>query len=57
MEEIRIGLTGLGARGRHWLKTLDSFNGYRVTAICDPIEELHGISLDVLKRPGLGKSL
>ena len=51
MEEIRIGLTGLGARGRHWLKTLDSFNGYRVTAICDPIEELHGISLDVLRDP------
>ncbi len=51
MEEIRIGLTGLGARGRHWLKTLDSFNGYRVTAICDPIEELHEISLAVLKDP------
>jgi predicted dehydrogenase len=51
VEEIRIGLTGLGARGRHWLKTLDSFNGYRVTAICDPIEELHEISLAVLKDP------
>ena len=51
MEEIRIGLTGLGARGRHWLKTLDNFNGYRVTAICDPIEELHEISLAVLKDP------
>ena len=51
MDEIRIGLTGLGARGRHWLKTLDSFNGYRVTAICDPIEELHEISLAVLKDP------
>ena len=51
MEEIRIGLTGLGARGRHWLKTLDNFNGYRVTAICDPIEELHEISLAVLNDP------
>ncbi len=51
MDEIRVGLTGLGARGRHWLKTLDNFNGYRVTAICDPIEELHGISLDALSDP------
>lgn len=51
MDEIRIGLTGLGPRGRHWLKMLDNFNGYRVTAICDPITELHEMSLEPLKDP------
>ncbi len=51
MKEIRIGLAGLGGRGRHWLKTLDGFNGYRVTAICDPITELHEPSFAVLENP------
>jgi predicted dehydrogenase len=40
VKEIRIGLAGLGKRGLHWLKLLRRISGYRVVAVCDPIEAL-----------------
>ena len=48
MDDIRIGLAGLGHRGLHWLRMLQSMPGYRVTAICDPIVALHETALSVL---------
>ena len=41
MDSIRVGLVGLGNRGVHWLRSIERLEGYRVTAICDPIEPLH----------------
>jgi predicted dehydrogenase len=49
MDEIRIGLAGLGHRGLHWLRTLDRMDGYRVTAICDWIEPLHATARDAMQ--------
>ena len=48
MDEIQIGLCGLGHRGLHWLRMLDSLNGYRVVALCDPIVALHERGLATL---------
>ena len=48
MDDIRIGLVGLGHRGLHWLRMLQSMEGYRITAICDPIVALHERALSVL---------
>lgn len=48
MDDIRIGLIGLGHRGLHWLRMLQSMEGYRITAICDPIVALHERALSVL---------
>ena len=48
MDDIRIGLVGLGHRGLHWLRILQSIQGYRITAICDPIVALHERALSVL---------
>ena len=48
MDEIRIGLVGLGHRGLHWLRMLERIEGYRITALCDPIESLHERALDAL---------
>ena len=48
MDEIRIGLAGLGHRGLHWLKILQALPGYRMTAICDPIVALHERALSSL---------
>jgi predicted dehydrogenase len=41
MEEIRVGLVGLGGRGLGWLRHLQRIPGYRITALCDPIVALH----------------
>ena len=49
MKEIRIGLVGLGHRGRWWLNLLQRVPGYRVVALCDPIEALHEKGLEALK--------
>jgi len=48
MDNIRIGLVGLGHRGIHWLRMLQGMEGYRITAICDPIAALHEEALSVL---------
>jgi predicted dehydrogenase len=48
LDEIRIGLVGLGHRGLHWLKQLKRIPGYRITAVCDPILALHREALDLL---------
>ena len=48
MDEIRIGLVGLGHRGLHWLRMLERIEGYRITALCDPITALHERALDAL---------
>lgn len=45
MNEIRIGVVGLGHRGRWWLHLLQRIPGYRIVALCDPIEALHAKSL------------
>ena len=46
------GLAGLGHRGLHWLRHLQNIEGYRVTALCDPIVALHERALDALEKPG-----
>ncbi|MBM3262741.1 MAG: Gfo/Idh/MocA family oxidoreductase [candidate division Zixibacteria bacterium] len=49
MDEIRIGLVGLGGRGLSWLRLLHAVPGFRVTALCDPIAALHEPALVALK--------
>ena len=48
MDEIRIGLAGLGRRGLGWLHMLQRIDGFRVAAICDPVVPLHEAALDLL---------
>lgn len=52
MDPIKIGLAGLGHRGLHWLRHLQEIEGYRVTALCDPIIALHERALGALEKPG-----
>lgn len=49
MDAIRIGLVGLGHRGLWWLQRLQNMDGYRITAICDPIAALHEQALSRLE--------
>ena len=49
MDSIRIGLVGLGHRGLHWLRMLERIEGYRITALCDPIASLHERALAALE--------
>ena len=51
MDEIRIGLVGLGHRGLGWLRLLQRVKGYRIRAVCDPIVALHEKGLAVLESP------
>ena len=51
MDEIRVGLAGLGNRGLHFLRLLQGLVGYRITAICDPIVPLHERALALLDEP------
>ncbi len=44
-DEVRIGIAGLGKRGLHWIRLLQRVPGYRITAIYDWIEPLHGDAL------------
>ena len=48
MNEIRIGLFGLGRRGLHWLRLLQRIEGYRITAIGDMFPALHERALSEL---------
>ena len=49
MDDIRVGLAGLGHRGLHWLRLLQRIEGYRVTALFDPIAALHEPALATLE--------
>jgi predicted dehydrogenase len=51
MEEIRIGVAGLGHRGLHWIRVLQRLQGYRVTALFDPITALHERAVATLTDP------
>lgn len=39
MDELRIGVIGLGCRGRDNLETILGFDGVKVTAVCDVYED------------------
>ena len=49
MDEIRIGIAGLGHRSRHWINTLLKIPGYRITALYDWIEPLHDRALSLIE--------
>ncbi|MHB0877261.1 MAG: Gfo/Idh/MocA family protein [Anaerolineae bacterium] len=52
MDEVRIAVVGLGWRGiMTWFGMLQSLPGYRITAICDPIESLHARAVARLNHP------
>ena len=54
MDEIRIGLYGLGHRGLAWLRLVQSIKGYRITAVGDMFPALHEPALSELdKRDGV----
>ncbi|MGQ9553988.1 MAG: Gfo/Idh/MocA family protein [Anaerolineae bacterium] len=55
MDDIRIAVVGLGGRGLGWMSLLQKIRGYRITAICDPIEALHERALARLADPGAVK--
>lgn len=40
MNEIRMGVVGLGTRGLHWIDLMEKLAGLRITAICDPFEPM-----------------
>ena len=42
MKEMRVAVVGLVKRGvQAWLPAIERLQGFRITAICDPIEALH----------------
>lgn len=40
MDDIRIAVVGLGHRALGWMRLLQHMSGYRIVAVCDPIEAL-----------------
>ncbi len=49
MDEVRIGIAGLGGRGLGaWVRLLQKIPGYRITAICDWIEPLRERALSAI---------
>jgi predicted dehydrogenase len=52
VDEIRVGVVGLGGRGLGWIHRLQQMRGYRITAICDPIAALHDRARSRLTKPG-----
>lgn len=48
MDEIRVGVAGLGKRGLAWIRLLQRIPGYRITAVCDRIAPLHERALDAI---------
>jgi len=51
MDEIRIGVVGLGGRSLGWLRTMQRVGGFRIVALCDPIAALHDRALATLDDP------
>ena len=51
MDTIRIGVAGLGGRGRWWARLIDRVPGYRVTALYDYIRPLHAQALAGIQHP------
>ena len=41
MDDVRVGLFGLGHRGTGWLRLIQTIPGFRITAIGDLIPALH----------------
>ncbi len=49
MDEIRIGIVGLGPRAQWaWIPQLQAIPGFRITAVCDWIEPLHEKALALI---------
>ena len=46
MDEVRIGIAGLGGRGLGWIRQLQRIPGYRITAVYDWIEPLQARALE-----------
>ena len=49
MDEIRIGVAGLGGRGLSWMRLLQRIPGYRIVAVCDPITAIHERALAAIE--------
>ena len=57
MDEIRTAIVGLGTRGKlTWTRLLQQIEGFRITAICDPITALHAEALSRLENPDAVKT-
>jgi predicted dehydrogenase len=52
VNEIRIGIAGLGRRAHNWISLLQRIPGYRITAVYDWIEALHAPALARMTVPG-----
>lgn len=50
-DTIRIGLVGIGRRGLHWIRNLRQIEGYRISALCDPIVATHASAQTLLDEP------
>ena len=48
MDDIRVGVAGLGGRGLSWMRLLQRVPGYRIVALCDPITAIHERALAAL---------
>ncbi|MFH1570576.1 MAG: Gfo/Idh/MocA family oxidoreductase, partial [Gemmatimonadota bacterium] len=49
MDDIRTAVVGLGHRAHSWIHLLQRISGYRVVAVCDPIEALLEPALALLQ--------
>ena len=50
-DTIRVGLVGIGHRGLAWIRNLQRIEGYRITAVCDPIVATHPSAQALLDEP------
>lgn len=52
MDEIRIAVVGLGTRGAfNWIPLMQRVGGFRIVAVCDPIEALHDRAVGRIDNP------
>ena len=49
MDEIRVGIFGVGHRGLSWLRLIDRLDGYRIVAVGDIFEPLNERALAQLE--------